>query len=79
MLGMTEIEAGNGCQGCGGEPAVVYEDVPLCGSCFYIASLTTSRRVSRLLSSNSSDRVTETATMIASLVDSLRNGDRHGR
>lgn len=79
MPGMTEIEAGSGCQGCGGEPAVVYEDVPLCGSCFYIASLTTSRRVSRLLASSSSGRITETAAMIASLVDSLRNGERNGR
>lgn len=79
MLGMTEIESNSGCQACGGEPAVVYEDVPLCGPCFYIASLTALRRVSRLLSSRSSDRVTETAAMIASLTGSLRNGERHGR
>ncbi len=79
MVSMTETLTGGACQGCGREAAVVYEDVPLCGSCFYIASLTSLRRASRLVAARAGDRVAETASMIASLVESLRNGDRRGR
>ena len=81
MVSMTqELTAQSHCQGCGGDAAVVYEEVPLCGSCFYIASLTAVRRASRLLSAtNAAGRVNETATMIASLVESMRTRGPHGR
>ena len=79
MVSMAHDLAGStGCQGCGGDAAVLYEEVALCGSCFYIASLTALRRASRLLAMSAGDRVSETTTMIASLVDSMRTRSRGG-
>lgn len=68
------------CRGCGAGASVVYEDITLCGSCFYIASLTAVRRAQRLVMSSATDRVNETASMISDLVDTLRRGnsDREG-
>ena len=60
------------CQGCGVDAAVIYEDLPLCGSCFYIASLTAMRRAKRLVETSDADR--DAASMIARLVQSLRDG-----
>jgi hypothetical protein len=80
MVSMTHELTDHGvCQGCGGDAAVLYEEVALCGSCFYIASLTAVRRASRLLANSATDRVAETATMIASLVDSMRSRGDNGR
>lgn len=80
MVSAMEIPLAEGgdCRGCGSEATVVYEEVALCGSCFYIASLTAVRRAQRLLLSNAADRVTETANMIATLVQTMRGG-RDGR
>jgi hypothetical protein len=80
MVSMTTILTDHDdCQGCGGEAAVLYEEVALCGSCFYIASLTAVRRASRLLANNAADRVAETSAMIANLVESMRKRGRDGR
>lgn len=76
MVSMTHELADHGdCKGCGGDAAVLYEEVALCGSCFYIASLTAVRRASRLLADTTADRVAETATMIATVVQTMRRGD----
>ena len=80
MVSMTTIlTENNACQGCGSDAAVLYEEVALCGSCFYIASLTAVRRASRLLANGAADRVAETTSMIANLVESMWNRGRDGR
>ena len=77
MVSMThELVAHDDCKGCGGDAAVLFEEVALCGSCFYIASLTAVRRASRLMATTTAERVAETATMIAAVVASMR--DRGG-
>ena len=76
---MDELADHGDCRGCGSDAAVVYEDIALCGSCFYIASLTAVRRAQRLVMTAAADRVSETANMIASLVDRLHNRGGDGR
>ena len=80
MVSMThELTASGDCKGCGGDAAVLYEEVALCGSCFYITSLTAVRRASRAVATTTADRVAETATMIATVVQSMKNRSGHER
>jgi len=76
---MEKLAEHGDCRGCGSEAAVVYEDIALCGSCFYIASLTAVRRAQRLVMTAAADRVSETASMIANLVETVRNRGGSGR